>query len=395
MRLLVLVFLACFFSSAFSLSIASNVSSIEKGQNLELQGKCSESVKLEAFQENKELFEESLECIKGNFLFSKNVAMNLPSGEWKIIAVSGKERSELLLEVKNSRESAFLTIVFQKPEQETIQRKSVLEIVVMVSDAGKKVENAVVHTWNADGKKILLENSGNGFYSAKFEIPFDAVLGEFELVIAAAAEKNGSFVGGETRRKLDVSNALILIELIEPKNRILGVNEGTNFVVSASYNDKTALAESKIFLVAADKNFVFRKQDNLFVLNASFGEELKGEREFRVVAFDSAGNNSAKSFQFVVQENQFRLSLAVLVFFAALIILLFLFWPAVKGFVFSKMQSKQLKKKKILLQKNLVDLQKRYYSGEIKDRQLYKKKASEIQSELSRIEAVLKKEKNN
>lgn len=380
-------------SSAFSLSLSVNRQSVEKGLEVQFFGDCSEQVAIEAFEGSKELFKESADCAAKKFVLAKRIPMSLPVGTWQIVAESAGEKETVFLEVKNSRESAFLLIVFQRPEGKNVQRKQEIEITAEVTDSGEPVANAVVNFWGAKGEKLQLKGEGNGFYSTKYEMPFDAKLGAFELVVSAEAEKKGAFLGGERSTELMVKKALIEIELLDPKHRNIGIGEKTRFVASALYNGSEQLNQPRVFLVVADYNFEFQREGSEFALTASFGNNLIGERQLKIVAFDGAGNTAVREYVFVLQENPFRAA-SILLFVGIIVLMaLFLYWPFIRRAAAAGKEQKRLLKRKAQLEKNMDGLQQRYYAGRVKDKIFYRQKLVEIENELTEISTRLNKEK--
>ncbi len=386
---LLLALFVLLWQHAFSLSLNTNRNIAEKGQEVQFFGDCGDTVMVSAFEEARELFSEQAECVSGRFLMPMRVPMNLPYGVWRVVAQSPTEKKEASLEVSQSRESAFLLVVFHRPEKKEVRRKQEIEITVEITDSGKPVSGARVNFWGARGEKLQLKDAGNGFYNTEYEMPFDAEQGNFELAVAAEVESKGVFFGGESRAVLSVQNALVEIELLEPKKRGLGIGEKTVFSVSAMYNGIEKLNNPRVFLVAGDKNFEFRNDGERFFLQTSFDASFAGERMIKIVAFDAAGSFGEKEFVFVVQENPFR-SFGIMLFVVIILAMaLFLYWPFLRHSFWEKSEKKDLGKRREFIEKSIDSLKKRYYGGKIMDKSAYREKLAEMEKELREIGAKL------
>lgn len=390
---LIVFFVFCIFlQSSFALSISANRQAAEKGEEVQFFGACNDKVEITAFEGERELFSQTANCIANNYILAKIVPMNFPAGEWKIVAKSLDEKEQAFLEVRHSRESAFLLLVFQKPETKKFFRKQKAEITVEITDAGKPVENAVVNFWGANGKIMQLTSAGKGFYTAEHEIHFDERLGKFQLAVAAEAEKNGARFGGESSTEISVEKAVIEIELLEPKHRTIHIGEKTGFAAKALYNGTEGLIEPTLVLYIGDKNFLLEKENGLFSSTTQIEDRFRGKQVLKIVAIDSAGNTGEKSYNVVVQDNPLALISTLLIVGVVVLVALFLFWPIFLGIAGQKAEQKQLRKKRVFLEKNINELQKRYYEGRVKDKQYYKQKLSEMRQELTEANAKLKKD---
>ncbi len=390
--LLLLLFLPVF-AQAFSLNISQF--GFLKGEEMVISGDCQESVSIQGFLAEKEIFSATANCVNGAYVHREPVSFLFPTGELLITARGGAFLESKKALVRPTRESAFLTISIGSPSQREVSRTEKVIVSVSVSDAGKPVENAVVQSWNPDGKPFRLASTAPGIYSAEVAIPFDADLKPWKIIVVAEAQGALGIVGGEQSFSVPLAQAPIVLEVESPIGQNLSTLQKVLFRVKARYQNGSPLENPIVFLQRNDQNSVLEsKEPGIFEITQTFSSKELGLQKLAFFAMDSAQNRAGKELEFFVIEDfqsQFVTMLPYLLFIGVLVALVSLVVvPRIRK---QKTEKGMLKRKKEIEQE-LASLQKQYFEQNALNKDAFRQKMVALEQELDEINKKLNTLKN-
>jgi hypothetical protein len=401
MKKTVSIFFALVFSlSVFSLSIEMDSVKFLQGDTISFSGNCpsNESLTASALNGKREIFSVDVTCSSlGKYSFQYVSRFIDPPGNWLVSVSSDSGTAKKKFFVGSRKESAYYLVSFLSPSSTEVFRAQSLKLNVRVTDSGVPVNNAEVVFFGLNGERNEMEAKGDGFYFFEYIIPFDAELGEWEILVLAEKDSGETLSGGRNSLDVEVVPAAILIEFIEPNLLSFDMSSKIPVKVNVQYLNGMPLVDPEVKLNVNQRSFSLTQfSENVFFVEFSPSWDERGSVLLEVIASDSADNTGTaeKTIQitgetiFIVREN----ILIIVVLVVAVISIVLLFFRKIKSAVDKSTLSK---KKKILLQK-IKELQKSYFSDGAVTAKDYKTALAEFKSELSFIEQKLSQlEKNN
>jgi hypothetical protein len=255
---------------------------------------------------------------------------------------------------------------------------------------GNAVEGAVVELEIA-GRTFILMEKGAGDYEAAIAIPFDAGVGEHELLFRAI-RIDGIVLRGEAKEKVLFTSSGINVEILGAEQT---GPETTAVEFSLFYPDAEPLGEAYVeFFVGTEKQQVWKKGENLYFVTFR-GTEFTGV-EISVRAEDLYGNET-------LHEREISVRRMPVVYYLrqhlAEIALILLGIAAAFFFLYTRRSKvrrlKELEQRKKHLTTAIEGLQKRYFvDGTIK-RELYYMRINQYNTELKEAKKQLRELKES
>jgi len=382
-------FLLFFSLSAFSavLTLVPNDNSFFKGETIYFSGSCNSNdlVDINIFLDEKKILATNVSCDNDHYSFSYNVSFTDPKGVWTIIAENANSKIEKKILIQPKKESEYFFISFLSPAIFYQNKGSTINVSVKITDARKPVLDANVFSWDAEGRKIMLENNGNGIYSTKIFIPFDSPLKEWNLIVVAEGFSNNIKAAGENSLKLSIENSLILIQLIKPEVETFDLSSELEILVKAQYDNEMQLIEPKVFASIDDINFVLNKENEFFSGKIKLSDFKEGTKELKIIAFDKYGNTASIKKVIVLKRDVLSTILSfapIIILIIGILFLAFLlyFFLLRKYFVLENLRTQ-----KIALEKEIKQLQEDFFNKNMYSIAEYKEKLSKLERELAEI----------
>jgi len=360
---------------------------VSKGEILSIKGPCeAKTITISARLYDYLIFSENIKCENNNFSFSKKITYDMPSGLWKISA--GKYLFNI--NVKHSRESKFLAVKLLSPAKK-VERTQKITIAAEVTDAGKKVSDANVYAFLPTGKKLTLLLAEKGIYSAEYEIPYNVQLKPWRLIIIAThpcefcTEKISA---GEEEFTIAIQKAKILLNILEPKTKTFPLEKKEIIVIKATYANNQPLKNPTAYMFADNRKFEFKMESDTIFKTSFTPLNSEGAREIKIIAYDDANNFAELKTNFIFIKDiswYIKHLLPLLIFYSALIFILFILLVSALKFLKKKLTIKQ---KISILEAQLKELQKKYYNGKI-SKTFYKEAAIKLEEEISKLKSKL------
>ncbi|MAG21841.1 MAG: hypothetical protein CL943_00860 [Candidatus Diapherotrites archaeon] len=377
--------------SVFGAGLIINQTEYLKGETITISGTCSEQVQISLLNLDRKIFEESAECLGFRYEASYQTSFSDPSGFWNATAMEGEVEKNKKFRVLPTKESQFYVIIFLSPSEPGQARTSELDILVRVTDAGQDVDNADVFTWTAEGEKIQLEEIGSGNYRLLYNVPVNADLGRWALVITAEKNVEGEMFGGENTSQLTIENAPIAIEVLEPATKTVQAGSELSIKVSANYENGKLLANP---IASVQFNGDSFEMDDGGAGNFAYSLPLEledtGAKKVLVNLEDEFGNENTITINLSVVSSPFAGLLELLPVLVVLIVAGIIFAVFLLPKLRAKESESSLENRRNALEKELKKLQDNYFNkGNIK-KEVYNKKKEKIETELVEVRKRLK-----
>jgi hypothetical protein len=373
-----------FFVHAFSLE--TNQSVFLKGETIVASGACTETVSIEGTQQEKRVFSAVAGCENGSYSIQQPVSFLFPSGELFVSATERAVSETKKIEVKPTRESAFLAVSIESPGETTLPRAAKTTIRVSVLDAGKPVENAVVQSWGINGEQIVLSPVVPGIYAADTMVPFDAELKNWNLFITTEAGAGNETYGGEQSVSIPVVPASISLELISPSGQNLSALQENLFRVKATYPDGSPLNNPVVLLQRNDQTIVLEeKQPGFFETKQVFSGQEIGLQKMVLIAGDSAGNKTSQSISFFVTSDFQSQFVSILPYLLSIVVLVALVALVLVPVIRKQKGEKGMVRRKHEIEQELSVLQKQYFDENSLSKDSYRQKSVSLEQELEEI----------
>jgi len=235
----------------------------------------------------------------GFFSFSEHTSLNQPEGEW-LIQVSGKDYygNEGLFQKKFyiSKEAITpsLDINIVSVSSSIAARGDEVKVLVNVSREGSPVTGANVRALLPNNQTPELEEKGSGNYLLSFVVPIDFDTGSQTIELLAHKDINYFTFSGSKSLQINIINALIVIDRIEPAKTIFVLGETIDFKLRATYSGLKPLTGAKIDVLANDKNIEASEREEgyyYFSVKADTNTVKNNRIEVQVKVNDSFGNS--------------------------------------------------------------------------------------------------------
>lgn len=395
--LLKLLLLLCI--SAYALTVNTDKTQYLKGEVIKISGDCKTELetKLTASLEEKIIFEEFINCSAGgSYIFEYATSYLDPAGNWLLVLSNKEERITKRAVVNPTSESAFYLIAFLSPTEGKYKRVEDIIISVRVTDAGIPVRDANLITWGPDGKKYYFENSGEGLYNLEYEIPYNGKLGDWELLVLAQSQRNGTFFGGVNSLTLELVKAPIAIEVVEPEIHSYELIQKIPIKLNISYFNgkpiKEEIDELSVVAIIGRKNIQLEKtEEGAYELLYEPEMSEIGSLVIRINALDDAGNDGVKVIDLVVTCSiaclLIKYGLYIIVFIVVLIIILSLFSSRIKYHLELRMLENEKKKTMDLIK----SLQEEYFGGRVMPSKSYNRNLAQYKSRIAELDEKIKR----
>ena len=381
-------------SFSYSLTLKTDQSSYDKGEEILLSGNCDNAIIHSVKAELGEItiFEESINCSTGKFDFSYETSFLDPIGTWKIILFTFDNETGILTQIKPTQDSAFYRITFLSPANFEFRKGESVFISVEVADSGEPVDGVEVVMYDALGRKINLKPEGNGIYDLNYSVPYNALTGDWDLIVTAQKQPNGTVHGGERKIETKITQTLFSFEIIEPTNQTYEQSDSIPFKTKITYPNGAKLKKENVEIVElriGDQKISMEiNSEEEFIL--SHYPSASGNQVFLLYVKDDAGNEGTKRIELVITCSITCLAktygLVVLVIILVLGVVSRLFYSKTKN----ALQLIQLKKDKEKTLDLIKNLQTEYFEKGIMPAMSYKKNLSNYKSKLIDLEEKIK-----
>ncbi len=383
---------------AFGLSIQTDKEDYAKGETIEITGNCNRQLsnKLVMTYGAKKIFEKAVDCtLLGEYSLGYKIDFLGPSGNWIIKLSAGEESVVRKIAVLHSPESAYYLVRFLSPSIGEYRRAEDVAISVKVTDAGIAVEDANVVCWDLYGNKIYLENKGNGLYSLQYEISYDLEAKEWDLLVIAVSEKDGKSFGGENSISLEITDAPILIDVIEPATQSFELTDSIPIKVAITYFNGKEIKEEREQLKAVvkinEKSYELEKiEKGVYQLNYKPESNDLGTLTVSFSAEDDAGNVGNKTINLVITCSLDCLTktygIYVLVLFVIVIIILIVSYSRIKYSI----KLRALEKERGGTLDLIKSMQREYFEKKVMSYRAYKENLADYQTKIAELDEKIK-----
>jgi len=386
------LFFVFVFYAGNALTIATDKEEYIKGEEIHASGNCdSDKVKISLQNSERKVFEKEVNCLDSSFELNYLITFLDPGGIWLLKAYSLGEEKTTRVRVKPSRESQFYLITFLSPSKESYLRTEDLNVRVRITDAGENLEGAAVFTWDVFGEKKQLIPMGKGLYSLPYQVPVDASIGNWKIVVTAEKIVEGERFGGEKSRFIAIENGWIKIELVKPKVKNFAVGSAAVIELKASYlNGKRPLNPIASLSFDGKTIEMAHAGDGIFIHSLALGKNDVGTKKINLLVKDEFGNSGESQIEIVVSEGPLFWIIEVgpytIILFGIIVAILFFALSRVK----KKKAKKRLEKQRQAVEEKIKKVQQDYFeNGKISKRK-YKQKIAELEATLSEIRQRLK-----
>jgi len=239
------------------------------------------------------------------------------------------------------------------------------------------------------GDETIALKRGDGlFYTAIYNVPWDAPAGEQSFEVKAFKKTNYSVQRGEESFSLEVKPAAISFELLEPKQQQFAAGDDIGFRLRLAYSSGEPVTEpvisafinnNPVSLVAVEKG--------IYAASYSPSPLESGRLVFSVSAEDRFKNIGAEEYELSVSGISWIYWVKMFPITVGLLIFAFVLTIVVGTLVKKRRASlSSLRERKHELENLRKDVQKRYYKLNVIDRQTYNKLRGRYDTELEGVE---------
>jgi hypothetical protein len=315
--------------------------------------------------------------------YSYNISFLDPSGNWTIKVLD----DSVNVKVNPSAISSVLLVTFTSPVVgRSYSRTSDMFFRINLTQDLLPVSGASCRAYFQEGVFDLV--SSNGEYSYDFIVPYNAGLGDNELVVSCF--KDG--VGGENRIVFEITKANIQLLVLKPNFESLRMGETVPVELRVSYRSGRSLVDPFLLVNINDYSLDLTTNNSIDF----YGEYVtslvdRGFVPVSIIVSDGAGNSVSQSFSITITGELWyliRKNLLLIIIVAAGIIF------AVGGT--HRTTTKIISDKKLVARKSeLIELEKKaqkdYYNRGVIDKETYEGLMEEYESEVEEINDKLKK----
>ena len=286
-----LALLLVFAGQALSIGLVMEKGVYGKGETLSFTVNCpleggGEKANARISLENRVIAALSADVEDGEASFSYTVSYLDPSGIWNLEAGCGGENTERDVKIEQVPSSAYYLIKFLSPTG-SVKRAEDVAVNVQVTDSGTVVSDANLAAWGLRGERLLFDNLGGGKYRAIYQVPHDAGLDAWEIIVCAG--RGGE--GGEGRSSAMVEKAPVYVEILEPTISSFEMSVPIDIVVRAAYFNGKPIKNATV-IAAVNSRAIEMEDGGEGIYRAVFrpGMEDVGGLQIEVSATDNAGN---------------------------------------------------------------------------------------------------------
>ncbi|MDD5163813.1 MAG: hypothetical protein PHD95_06455 [Candidatus ainarchaeum sp.] len=385
----------CFFAAnAAALSMDAGQKDFFLGDKIVFSGSCTgSSVEARVSIYNETLFLKSAKCL--NFFYSVEfqTGLDYPTGKWEFDFSDSRDKNSVDTFIYPKQETVLLSLVLLTPAVEKLSRNDSVDFTVQVIFNNASFNDANVFYWVPDGSKSVLTPVGNGLFKGNFLVPVDFNESSWNLVMVAVNPVQK--IRGQFVKAFGIEKAKMIISVIEPV--VIGRIEAgvlQNILVEITYADGTPLKEPVVSIeCCGNKGFLQQVSEKRFSYQKLFGGESIGPHTVVLAVTDAFGNSASREETFFVEKgfwlgfgNQLAFGAIIIVILAAVFLAVF----------FEKRRSskKGLEKKIAFLNREIENLQAKYFKERSISEEYYRKRLSEFKLEISEAGKQLNRKKS-
>jgi hypothetical protein len=203
------------------------------------------------------------------------------------------------------KKPAALSLSLLEPRAPLIKNKP-FNLSVKVLKAGLPLDNALVFTWDAEGKRIQLVEEGQGVYSTDYLVQAVSGTRDFPLKFYAVESDGAEGDWGLEEFSLDIKQVDIGIELIRPLNQVYDYDQPFEAIFRIDYPEELGQPVIKLNDGPYTIDLV-QGEDDFYPVRFTGFQALGSEGrpiDFSIIVYDSFGNRLEKEFSFA-QEGYF------------------------------------------------------------------------------------------
>jgi hypothetical protein len=191
---------------------------------------------------------ETVTNSSGGFVFVYETTFADPPGEWVVAAraydITGNQGLGIAsFNVSLPSKFSYFDVEFNSPLRgETFDRGSEILVSVEVSRAGEAVTGANVTAITINNVRIPLSEKQEGIYEAVYELPLDAALGDFNLMVEVRKELAGALKGGGGFLTVGVLPLEVSVKVISPTRTTFARGDSVPFIIAATYPDGSSVS---------------------------------------------------------------------------------------------------------------------------------------------------------
>lgn len=380
-------------ANASALTLNSDKKVVDKGKQVIFSGSCTAGIDvvIEGKSESKSVFSNVVTCSDaGTYELIYTPTFLEPSGKWDITVKEGSQESKFQLEVKPVPESHYFLVVFHSPGPVEHYRNEDLNITVQITDAGKAVLDARAVFFDLEGNKRELGHTENGIYTFSYEIPVDARLGTWQLLVLAERLDGDIRSGGENVVPVGIKKAPIKLDIAKPNLSNFDVDTPVDIEISAQYFNGKQISSAKAYVTFKGKRIDLTQTGNAFLGKLLPIQSDLGSAELSFVVEDSKGNIGEVKQNVVVSADPLKLFIKNYLLIITIVVVV-----AALAFYFLKVKTKAFMSKKELLAERgrltaqVTKLQQDYFGRASISKEAYKKRLSEAEARLREVEKKL------
>jgi hypothetical protein len=335
---------------------------------------------------------QETKCLNSFYSVEFQAGLDYPTGKWGFYFSDSQDKNFVNAFVYPRQETVLLSLALLAPTIEKVNRNQAVDFTVQVLFNNLAFNDANVFYWLPDGSKSVLVPVGNGFFKGRFLVPSDFSEGRWNLILVAVSSDKK--IRGQLVKSFSVEIAQMIISVIEPVvfSRIeAGVTQ--NILVEITYLDGAPLKGPVVSIACCGNTGIMQQvSEKRFSYQKLFEESAIGPHVVVLTVTDGFGNKASREETFFV-ERGFWLGFGNYLVWASVMIA-FLVVAGLTVFFAKKSSSKKnLGKKIVFLNREIVDLQNKYFKERAVSEEYYRKRLNEFKLEISEAEKQLNSKK--
>ena len=336
---------------------------------------------INAYAGNDLVFMHNFVATGSDYSFTYETSFLDPSGDWLV----SLDNDVKLITVNPSRDSSSYLVSFISPVSRGYERTELINLTVNISQAGESVENAVVHSFDDSGNRIILTEFGSGVYSSGYKLAVNSVTGVRSLTVLALKDS----LGGQGVINITVNEARISLTIVQPELSEYSIGSLLTIKVKGEYPNGSVQGFN-VNASYGEVNIPLNFSDGFYVGEYKLTPADDGLKTLMISAFDVYDNGGTVSkkisgsnlFVYYLVSNIWYIiiggfGVGVAVFFA-------------KKKISSTIDVKKLTEKKKELFSKKKRLQEDYFVNNAISKDIYEDDTSKIDEELNIINSKLK-----
>ncbi|MBR9678890.1 MAG: hypothetical protein GON13_01340 [Nanoarchaeota archaeon] len=335
---------------------------------------------------------------EGSFVFVYETTFADPFGKWNIQVnaqdLAGNNISQTIeREISLPSKFSYFDIKFNSPIRGSIfTRGQEIMISIEVLKEDEIVSGANVTAITSEGVKIQLLEKQTGIYEGIYEVPSDASLGDFNLMVEVRKELFGALKGGGEFTTLGVLPLTITPKLLKPVQTTFIQGETILFVIAANYPDGSNVnfANATIKSPNNDLIYLYETEEGTYEGAYTILFNNSGTWGALITIIDPDGNTGTVLTTLFIEKAGFTLSplqiLIIMILFGGT---LFVFYKVIGSKLINKSLLKHWNSKESHLNEMLNATQKKYFERKI-DEETYMNLMRKYEGNLVGIQSRIK-----